>query len=84
MLISDEPEAVRLKRGMEMRKAGGYNSEKIVVLDPSDQPIMNRATQVLVLSGHSGDGGTPLMQQVRGALQRVAQCLAQTPSCSGG
>ena len=38
---------------------------------------MTRATQVLVLSGHSGDGGTALMQQVRGALQRVAQCLAQ-------
>ena len=48
MLTSNEPEDVRLKRGMEMLKAGGYKGEKIVVLDPSDQPIMNRATQVLV------------------------------------
>ena len=48
MLLSTEPEAIRLKRGMEMLRAGGYNGEKIVILDPSDQPIMNRATQVLV------------------------------------
>ena len=47
-LIANEPEDVRLKRGMEMLRAGGYKGEKIVVLDPSDQPIMNRATQVLV------------------------------------
>jgi len=48
MLISNEPEEVRLKRGMEMLTAGGYKGEKIVVLDPSDMPIMTRATQVLV------------------------------------
>jgi peptide/nickel transport system substrate-binding protein len=47
-LIANEPEDVRLRRGMEMLRAGGYKGEKIVVLDPSDQPIMNRATQVLV------------------------------------
>jgi peptide/nickel transport system substrate-binding protein len=47
-LIADVPEDVRLKRGMELLRAGGYKGEKIVVLDPSDQPIMNRATQVLV------------------------------------
>ena len=47
-LIADTPEDQRLKRGMELLRAGGYKGEKIVVLDPSDQPIMNRATQVLV------------------------------------
>lgn len=47
LLISNEPEAVRLKRGMEMLKEGGYKGEKIVLLDPADQPIMHGASQVL-------------------------------------
>jgi len=47
MLIADTPEEVRLKRGMEMLREGGYKGEKIVILDPSDQPVMTRATQVL-------------------------------------
>ena len=47
MLISTEPEAVRLKRGMEMLTAGGYKGEKIVLMEPQDQPIMHGASQVL-------------------------------------
>jgi peptide/nickel transport system substrate-binding protein len=47
MLISKEPEDVRLKRGMEMLRAGGYKGEKIVLMDPQDQPVMHGATQVL-------------------------------------
>ena len=35
------------KRGMEMLKQGGYTGQKIVIMDPQDQPIMHRATQVL-------------------------------------
>ena len=47
LLISKEPEEVRLKRGMEMLKEGGYKGEKIVILDPQDQPVMHGASQVL-------------------------------------
>ena len=47
LLTSTEPEGVRLKRGMEMLKQGGYTGQKIVIMDPQDQPIMHRATQVL-------------------------------------
>jgi peptide/nickel transport system substrate-binding protein len=47
LLISKDPEDVRLKRGMEMLKAGGYTGQKIVLLDPQDQPIMHGAMQVL-------------------------------------
>jgi peptide/nickel transport system substrate-binding protein len=47
LLTSSDPEDVRLKRGMEMLKQGGYTGQTIVILDPQDQPIMHRATQVL-------------------------------------
>ncbi len=40
---------------------------------------MTRATQALVLSGHRADGDTPLLQQVRSALQRVTQRFALAP-----
>ena len=47
LLISKDPEEVRLKRGMAMLQAGGYKGEKIVLMDPQDQPIMHGASQVL-------------------------------------
>ena len=47
LLTSKDPEDVRLKRGMEMLKEGGYTGQTIVIMDPQDQPIMHRATQVL-------------------------------------
>jgi peptide/nickel transport system substrate-binding protein len=50
LLLSKDPEDVRQKRGMEMLRAGGYKGEKIVLLDPQDQPIMTRAIQVLAAS----------------------------------
>jgi peptide/nickel transport system substrate-binding protein len=47
MLISKEPMEVRMKRGMEMLRAAGYNGEQIVLMDPQDQPILHGAIQVL-------------------------------------
>ncbi|MBV8913806.1 MAG: ABC transporter substrate-binding protein [Acetobacteraceae bacterium] len=46
-LVSRDPKEVRLKRGMEMLRQAGYRGEKIVILDPQDQPVMHGATQVL-------------------------------------
>ncbi|MFI4983104.1 MAG: ABC transporter substrate-binding protein, partial [Nevskiales bacterium] len=46
-LISKEPMEVRMKRGMEMLQAAGYHGEKLVLMDPQDQPIMHGAIQVL-------------------------------------
>jgi len=47
LLISNDPEDVRLKRGMAMLREAGYNGEPIVILHPQDQPIQNAATQVM-------------------------------------
>ncbi|MCW3475535.1 ABC transporter substrate-binding protein [Limobrevibacterium gyesilva] len=47
LLVSKDPTETRLKRGMEMLRAAGYNGEKIIILDPQDQPIQHGATQVL-------------------------------------
>ncbi len=48
LLISKDPPEVRIKRGVEMLKAAGYKGEKLIFLDPQDQPIMHGATQVMV------------------------------------
>ena len=47
MLISKDPPAERLARGMKMLKEAGYNGEKIILLDPTDQPIQHGAIQVM-------------------------------------
>jgi peptide/nickel transport system substrate-binding protein len=47
MMISDEPAELKLKRGMQMLAEGGYRGEKIIVLDPQDQPY-HQTTLVLV------------------------------------
>lgn len=48
LLLSQDPEAVRLKRGIEMMRAAGYKNEPIVVLDATDQVMQHNATLVLV------------------------------------
>ena len=48
LLLSNDPEAVRLKRGIEMMRAAGYKNEPIVVLDATDQVMQHNATLVLV------------------------------------
>ena len=47
LLLSKDPEAVRLKRGMDMMLAAGYKNEPIVVLDATDQVMQHNATLVL-------------------------------------
>ncbi len=47
MLLSNDPEPVRLKRGIEMMRAAGYKDEPIVVLDATDQVMQHHATLVL-------------------------------------
>jgi peptide/nickel transport system substrate-binding protein len=47
MMTSNEPSAVKLKRGAEMLAEGGYKGQKIIVLDAQDQP-QHQATLVLV------------------------------------
>ncbi len=48
LLLSTDPEPVRLKRGIEMMRAAGYKGEPIVVLDATDQVMQHNATLVLV------------------------------------
>lgn len=48
LLLSKDPEPVRLKRGIEMMRAAGYKNEPIVVLDATDQVMQHNATLVLV------------------------------------
>jgi peptide/nickel transport system substrate-binding protein len=47
LITSRDPAEVRIRRGAEMLREAGYRGERIVVLHPSDQPIMDRSTQVL-------------------------------------
>lgn len=48
LLLSKDPEPVRLKRGMEMMRAAGYRNEPIVIMDATDQVMQHHATLVLV------------------------------------
>ena len=48
LLLSNDPEPVRLRRGIEMMRAAGYKDEPIVVLDATDQVMQHNATLVLV------------------------------------
>ncbi len=48
MLLSKDPEDVRLKRGMAMMRAAGYNNEPIIIMDATDQVMQHNATLVLV------------------------------------
>ena len=48
LLLSKDPEPVRLKRGIEMMRAAGYKNEPIVILDAVDQVMQHHATLVLV------------------------------------
>jgi len=48
LLLSKDPEAVRLKRGIDMMRAAGYKNEPIVVMDATDQVMQHNATLVLV------------------------------------
>ena len=47
MLLSNEPEDVRLKRGMKMMRDAGYKGEPIVIMDATDQVMQHNATLVL-------------------------------------
>ena len=47
MLLSNEPEEVRLRRGMTMMRDAGYNGEPIVIMDATDQVMQHNATLVL-------------------------------------
>jgi peptide/nickel transport system substrate-binding protein len=47
MLLSKDPEEVRLQRGMKMLKDAGYNGEPIVIMDATDQVMQHNATLVL-------------------------------------
>jgi peptide/nickel transport system substrate-binding protein len=48
LLLSTDPEPMRLKRGFEMMRAAGYKNEPIVVLDATDQVMQHNATLALV------------------------------------
>ena len=48
LLLSNDPEDVRLKRGMKMLRDAGYKDEPIVVLDATDQVMQHNATLVMV------------------------------------
>ena len=47
LLLSKDPEDVRLRRGMKMLKDAGYNGEPIVSMDATDQVMQHDATLVL-------------------------------------
>jgi peptide/nickel transport system substrate-binding protein len=47
LLLSNDPEDVRLRRGMQMMKDAGYNGEPIVIMDATDQVMQHNATLVL-------------------------------------
>jgi peptide/nickel transport system substrate-binding protein len=46
-ILSNDPEPVRLKRGIEEMRAAGYNGEKIVLMDAVDQVMQHNAALVL-------------------------------------
>ncbi len=48
LLLSQDPEDVRLKRGMRMMREAGYKDEPIVILDATDQVMQHNATLVMV------------------------------------
>ena len=48
LILSNDPEPVRLKRGIDTMRAAGYQDEPIVVLDATDQVMQHHATLVLV------------------------------------
>jgi peptide/nickel transport system substrate-binding protein len=48
LIISRDPAEVRIRRGAEQLRAAGYDGRPIVVLHPTDQPIMHASTLVLV------------------------------------
>ena len=48
LILSQDPEPVRLKRGIESMRAAGYKGEPIVVMDATDQVLQHHATMVLV------------------------------------
>ncbi len=47
LLLSKDPEPVRLKRGMDMMTAAGYKGEPIIIMDATDQVMQHNATLVL-------------------------------------
>jgi peptide/nickel transport system substrate-binding protein len=47
LLLSNDAEEVRLRRGMRMLKEAGYNGEPIVIMDATDQVMQHNATLVL-------------------------------------
>jgi peptide/nickel transport system substrate-binding protein len=47
LLVSRDPPEERIRRGADQLRAAGYDGRPIVILHPSDQPIQDRATQVI-------------------------------------
>jgi peptide/nickel transport system substrate-binding protein len=47
LITSRDPAEVRIRRGAEQLRAAGYDGRPIVILHPTDQPIMHGSTLVL-------------------------------------
>jgi peptide/nickel transport system substrate-binding protein len=47
LIISPDPAEARFRRGAEQLRAAGYDGRPIVILHPTDQPIMHGSTLVL-------------------------------------
>lgn len=47
LIISNDPPDVRIRRGAEQLRAAGYDGRPIVILHPTDQPVMHGSTLVL-------------------------------------
>lgn len=47
LITSRDPAEVRIRRGAEQLRAAGYDGRPIVILHPTDQPVMHGSTLVL-------------------------------------
>jgi len=47
LIISNDPPEMRIRRGAEQLRAAGYDGRPIVILHPTDQPVMHGSTLVL-------------------------------------
>lgn len=81
LLLSKDPEDVRLKRGMQMMRDAGYKGEPIIVMDATDQVMQHNATLVFVDAMRKAGVNVELQTMDWGAL--IARRSIRGPGPNG-